>query len=243
MEFIQFFNLQQVINLQSIPGNTLEDALDRLTLVKEWMEEKFSDIFEFVITATNNSTYRLSIYFKGTNSGFYLSQTGNGGEFGVLYDKSNSLFVSSCSLLSGTINLAVVKSHYGILAGFYTNSLAVVQAMAVNLGDRLLGLITHNSNLYVVDGQQCAKSLHGSRGNYCTCLSKINLPSFNYIPDGIYYSTGPNINALHPFLMPDGNLYIEPVSPTYSGFALRLSAPLEDDYQNLTSLRSASESV
>ena len=148
-------------------------------------------------------------------------------------------------LHDNSLNLLVIKSKYGFIAGFFKTNINDVTAIAINGQNRLIPMImdSDKTSIYVSDGASVAvKSSIMTRSNSDEmCLVQYCPAGTDYIPEGIYINQCAGVKSCAVYTVGSGSEKFAELSSAdgYISFALKLEEPTEADYEGIKPLRSA----
>ncbi len=243
-DFRKVYQVAEEAGCEISSDNTIEAHTARIKKVKEWIDKKFSDIFETGEVITDKSSASLKIYFRGTNSGIFINAHTNGALYGRGYVKDDTQVAgvsggSSGNLHGNSLKLLVIKSKYGFIAGFFKENISDnIKALVINMKDRFVTMIYDSeTKLYVADGTHGAITSSVMKCSLAdeVCLSKLYPPGLDCVPEGVYQSVcSSSANCMEFSVGDKPEKYVElPSKDGYITFALKLEEPTEDDYSGI----------
>lgn len=229
------YNITKEAEISGLSGTSATVQQARAEGIKAWINETFPDYFECVYTASSNYHY-VDIFFKGTNSGIYISLTTNNTSFssGYIYMGARTI-LRSTDLIDSGLELMMIVSKYGFIPAVFHGTPSAVQTMAVNMGDKLIPLILKSSTEMLVPLENTLKNstnlMHRGLSDKIY-LSKVNMPFLSDEPEGIYISSGINIGNGRLYKI--GNeTFAELENSDYCSVALKTEEPSAEDYANI----------
>lgn len=245
-EFIQTYNVAVESGCSTITEYTEEAVLQRGQAVKDWFDKNFNDLFTTTLVANSDELLTNYCYFKGTDSGIYLTQRNidnyrNQNCIGIIIKGVKTVISSSCELLKGEINFCLIKSRYGFIAGFYVE----------NMSKELVSIVIyHNARLYPIifksssdvrichDTQAEMIALPKKSTTSKAVLTALPLPNLGIIPQGVYWSLGAEPASISKYSLENSNKQFVSLTaiPYYNSIALELAEPTADDYKDIEPL-------
>lgn len=222
-----------------------EKNIERANAVDAWIKANFSDIFESVVTTPTSASVTNSVYFKGTNNGIYITQQTTAGAssngVGFIHSSANSGTEGSVVLARGEVNLLVLKSKYGFIAGFYKSTIANVRTLAANLGDKLLtfALADNEVGSYLSDIQTSATLVRPQVSPISDVyLVPFAVPQTGMLLENVYLSMGATANNCGIFSAEgaSGQFAEVRVGTSLCGICLKVEEATAEDYAGLTPL-------
>lgn len=244
-DFRKIYRVAEAAGCEISSSNTQAKNLERLNAVKLWIDSEFSDIFEAVVVETSTSACVLRVYFKGTVCGIYLTlntstSTGSNNNAGVIYNSTTTLqAVTGTTLYNDAVKMLVIKSKYGVIAGFFTANVGNnVRAMAVNMGNRFMPIIIHAATqVYIADGHLAAVQSNlmrcGTPDN--TYLTKFFPPDGDAQCDHAFMNLGASTNDCVLFRVGDDDRQFAELQGIegYNTFTLELEEPSPEDFEEI----------
>lgn len=254
-EFLKTYNVAVASGCSTITDYTEEATLQRANAVKNWFDENFEDIFRTIVVADSSELITNYCYFKGTNSGIYMTQrTQNNyltqNVIGFFRGTDKTVVKTNLELAKGQINFYFVKSKYGVIAGFYKDDISMqVKTMIIYHNNKLYPVILNSSTTTYIcyDTQSEPFALTKRGGTSKAVLTTFAPPQLDFTPEGIYWSIGASPSTIGIYnIGSSSKKFIELACiPYYNSIALELVEPSVTDYTDIEDLPStiASETV
>lgn len=243
-------NILSEINMTDTYGDySAETNLARANAVKQWIETNYGNIFECVITVSGSFTYT-NIYYKGTNSGIFITQyasTSNSNATGYIYNDARTNVITGHYLYSGKVNLLIIKTRYGIIAGFYDSTISnYVKTAAIYNEGKLYPIILNTATAsYIVNGTSTNTiTLTARNTSGYAVLTRFAPPTLSFIPQGFYWSQAASIGncGIYSINGYDGQFAELQGIAGYESIAMKLEEPREVDYTDIVGIWNTDES-
>lgn len=206
------------------------------------------EIVEATATSTSTSPGIMSqyqtqykIYFKNTKTGILITEVNTAGAtsssnwynyIAVISSGTvvNSAYSINNAMFRGFLRLMIIKTKYGIIMSCYNiqDGFSKGQTMMeIKQGDKLIPLFfsADGQTIYATnvetDTLASCGNLKRAMNDECEIvLSQISIPFLNEVLDGVYYSSGYNVDECRVFDI-NGTKYVDLPNADYNSFALK----------------------
>lgn len=241
MDLRKTYNVVECAGFAANTINSMDVNLARGTAVQKWINENFADIFEAVVEKTGSEVYT-NVYLKGTTSGIYIQQhtNTNYNYTGIVHNCVRQVILSGHHLFRNEVNLLVVKSKYGVICGFYKDTIGgAVRVLGIKTANGFLPILFNGDKMYVMSlnsERSINLPLRSTIGN--AYLTRLAVPLNDLVCENVYWSMGVGADNCGIFRVKGNDAeFIELHSDVnYNGLAMKLEEPADDEFSDIKNL-------
>lgn len=180
------------------------------------------------------------IYFKNTKTGILITEVNTAGTpnnnqsnyIAVISSETvvNSVYSVNNAMFRGLLRLMIIKTKYGIIINCHNTQDGFSKSqtmMRIKQGDKLIPLFfsADGQTIYVENIEtntlsSCGNLKRAMNDECEVILSQISIPFLNEVLDGVYYSSGYNVDECRVFDI-NGTKYVDLPNANYNSFALK----------------------
>ena len=241
MDLRKTYNVVECAGFAANVTNSMDVNFARGTAVQKWINDNFADIFEATVSKSGAEVYT-NIYLKGTTSGIFIEQHTDTNYIctGIVHNDVRQAVVSGHHLFKNEVNLLLVKSKYGVICGFYRDTIGgAVRVLGIKTTNGFLPVIFNGDKIFVMSHnseRSVNLPLRSTIGN--AYLTRLAVPLNDLVCENVYWSMGVGADNCGIFRVKGNDAeFIELHSDVnYNGLAMKLEEPAEDEYDDIKNL-------